>query len=223
MQMQNGTNVNKEEVKMSYTKCINSDKRWQIEEKETIESVAKEAVEQINQLSIRNDQAKFEIGEYLYGVIGNDRSEYGQRVMKTIAMHKGLPIKRSMLYDCLSVAKFFPNVRASGQLHWSHYALLSRIDDSVLRLQLEANAIKGKWSWRELKAMMPHNSFRPHTVAGKIRKACEKCISINKILEDLTRLPGSIHAEAKIEVTQLGKFVEGKMMETIKCLKQRLE
>ena len=96
----------------------------------------------------------WEIGRLVNGHLRlhNGRAGYGMQVVPRLAADLG--IAERSLYEWLQFNRAFPILRTSAELPWSHYNLLSRVEDSKERQRLLREAIRKNLSARELLAAM---------------------------------------------------------------------
>ena len=86
---------------------------------------------------------------------GADRAGYGTRLLNTLAerlsIEFGKGFDRSNLSNMRGVYLAFPNLDALRQeLSWTHYRLLSRVNHAQARAFYTEEAIRARWSTREL-------------------------------------------------------------------------
>lgn len=86
---------------------------------------------------------------------GQERADYGQRLIEEVATRltaefgKGFTARN--LWFMRDFYRAFPNVNAlRSELSWTHYRLLSRIENPEVRAFYEVEAVKSRWSTREL-------------------------------------------------------------------------
>lgn len=124
-----------------------------------IESSQKAAYQAVNTTLIqRNWLLGYRIAEEELG--GDERSEYGLRVIKEISkkltQRYGKGYDRSNLYHCLKVYKTFPEIvdtvcrQSNSLLSWSHYRALLQVKDHDARAWYEKEAAEQTWSVRTL-------------------------------------------------------------------------
>ena len=76
------------------------------------------------------------------------RAVYGQQVIRRLAAD--LKISERLLWDILRFQRTFDIVQTSAELTWSHYTILSRIEDAEKRHFLLKETLRHKWTVREL-------------------------------------------------------------------------
>ena len=124
-----------------------------------IESSQKAAYQAVNTTLIqRNWLLGYRIAEEELG--GDERSEYGLRVIKEISkkltQRYGKGYDRSNLYHCLKFYKTFPEIvdtvcrQSNSLLSWSHYRALLQVKDHDARAWYEKEAAEQTWSVRTL-------------------------------------------------------------------------
>ena len=124
-----------------------------------IESSQKAAYQAVNTTLIqRNWLLGYRIAEEELG--GDERSEYGLRVIKEISkkltQRYGKGYDRSNLYHCLKFYKTFPEIvdtvcrQSNSLLSWSHYRALLQVKDHDSRAWYEKEAAEQTWSVRTL-------------------------------------------------------------------------
>ena len=124
-----------------------------------IESSQKAAYQAVNTTLIqRTWLLGYRIAEEELG--GDERSEYGLRVIKEISkkltQRYGKGYDRSNLYHCLKFYKTFPEIvdtvcrQSNSLLSWSHYRALLQVKDHDARAWYEKEAAEQTWSVRTL-------------------------------------------------------------------------
>ncbi|HQU86854.1 MAG TPA: PDDEXK nuclease domain-containing protein [Pyrinomonadaceae bacterium] len=86
---------------------------------------------------------------------GKDRAEYGKFLIKEISKHLtanfGKGFTRSNLFYMKQFYLAFPKVHAlRGELTWTHYRLLLKVEKDEARQFYEAETVNSNWSTREL-------------------------------------------------------------------------
>jgi len=86
---------------------------------------------------------------------GNERAEYGKELVKGLSVHLtaefGTGYSSTNLWLMRQLYVTFPILHAlSGELTWTHYKLLVRLDDPDKRAFFIAEATKNAWSVRQL-------------------------------------------------------------------------
>lgn len=88
------------------------------------------------------------------------RAEYGHYFYDLLS--KSLRIGRSNLYLCAQFYETYPKiVRISGQLTWSHYAILLSVHDIAARDTLEKRIISEHLTYEQLKEIVRHSKPLP--------------------------------------------------------------
>jgi predicted nuclease of restriction endonuclease-like (RecB) superfamily len=117
-----------------------------------------EALQTVNSVMVR---AYWEIGRELVEEEqrGADRAEYGARLVESLAKEltqdfgKGFTARN--LWFMRTVYFAFPNLNAvRSELSWTHYRLLSRVTNEQARNFYFQEAVKSRWSTRELERQM---------------------------------------------------------------------
>jgi predicted nuclease of restriction endonuclease-like (RecB) superfamily len=98
---------------------------------------------QIGRLIVENDQQ------------GKSKAKYGKEVIKnlaqTLTIEFGKGFDESNLRNIRQFYLAFPNRDAvSHELSWTHYRIISRIDDKTTRMQYIKHSIDGNWNTRVL-------------------------------------------------------------------------
>ena len=96
-------------------------------------------------------QAYWQIGERIVRaeLEHKERADYGARVVEQLARDLGL--SRPVLFRIVRFYRAYPVVTAlSSDISWSHYDLLSGIDDRAEREFYEAEVARGAWGVRHL-------------------------------------------------------------------------
>jgi predicted nuclease of restriction endonuclease-like (RecB) superfamily len=135
------------------------------------------------------DIVKFEQG-------GNVRAEYGKRLVARLAsdlsLRHGKGFSRSNVMMMKAFYLAFPKVQTlSGQLSWSHYVELLKIEDPLERSFYEQETVRGKWAVRELQRQKKSSLFL-RIAAGKDKEAILQLASEGQIIaqpSDLIRDP----------------------------------
>ena len=69
------------------------------------------------------------ISEHL--LLNQDRADYGTQVIPRLAGDTGISVRS--LYECRQFYRYFPILRTSAELGWSHYVLLCQVADATQR------------------------------------------------------------------------------------------
>ncbi len=129
----------------------------------TIESARLRAIQAVNNELLK---ANWEIGKYIveYEQQGNEKAEYGSSLLtnlsKDLKTRFGKGFSKSNIYlmrQFYLKYQIFQSV--TGKLTWTHYAELLSISDDNSRSFYEKQAIKEKWSVRELKRQISSSLF----------------------------------------------------------------
>jgi predicted nuclease of restriction endonuclease-like (RecB) superfamily len=95
-----------------------------------------------------------------------DRADYGQYIIDNLVVDLG--VKRSLLYEIISFFRAYKNFHTvCGQLSWSHYGLLIKINEEKERLFYQNKAVIHSWSVRELEKQIKSQLYQetsPHEV-----------------------------------------------------------
>lgn len=149
---------------------------------------------------------------------GSSRAAYGEAVLKNFATQLTLDFGKGFDFTNLTnMRKFylaFPILDAVRQeLSWTHYRIISRIENQELRLQYISHAIEGNWNTRTLQRniksqylgrllKLPENKAEHQETSHFIRDPY--------ILEFLGLATDTTHTETKIEtalITHLQQFL----------------
>jgi len=96
-------------------------------------------------------QAYWQVGERIVRaeLDHKERADYGARVVEQLA--RDVKMSRPVLFRIVRFYRVYPVVTAlSSQISWSHYDLLSGVDDRAEREFYEAEVVRGAWSVRQL-------------------------------------------------------------------------
>jgi predicted nuclease of restriction endonuclease-like (RecB) superfamily len=103
-------------------------------------------------------QTYWQVGKHIveYEQKGKIKAEYGKQLLinlsKELSLELGKGFSRSnLVYMRLLYTKYPKSVTLSHQLSWTHYYELLKIDNDLERNFYEQQAIKEKWSIRELR------------------------------------------------------------------------
>jgi hypothetical protein len=117
----------------------------------------------INQVMVRT---YWEVGRYIveYEQKGEDRAIYGDRLLdrlsKDLSLEFGKGFSRSNLFQIRAFYLRFQKIQTlSGQLSWSHYLELSKVDSELEISFYSRQSEKENWSVRELKLQMKSMLF----------------------------------------------------------------
>jgi len=119
--------------------------------------LVRQTVTYINQVAGEMMLRAYQIGAYVWEtILGKGRAPYGQHLVQQIASHPSLQMSRSTLFNCISLARAYPELgkgeipgRLKG-LSLSHLYILSRVEGEEDRRWFEQKAIKKRWSVRRL-------------------------------------------------------------------------
>jgi len=106
-------------------------------------------------------QAYWQVGERIVRaeLEHKERADYGGRVVEQLA--RDLKISRPLLFRILRFYRMYPIVTTlSSQISWSHYDLLSGIDDRAEREFYEAEVVRGAWGVRQLDEQIKAGLYR---------------------------------------------------------------
>ncbi len=109
----------------------------------------------------------YEVGRYVWEeILQEGRAPYGHNVVQRIAEHPQLEISRSSLFNCISLARAYPELgtghvpeRLKG-LGLSHLYILSRVALPDDRRWYERRALKKHWSVRRLEAYAASHDYQ---------------------------------------------------------------
>lgn len=93
----------------------------------------------------------WEIGKLIHEhiLLNKDRAQYGIQVLKRLS--NDLNISLTELRYMVEFARTYPIHRPAGELSWSHYQALLRINDAERRKSIAEEAIKGNWTRETLR------------------------------------------------------------------------
>ena len=87
-----------------------------------------------------------------------DKADYGKYLIENLA--KDLHIGRSLLFEIVKFYDTYPIVHAlRGQLSWTQYRQLIKIDDNQKRKFYEQKSIQSSWGYRELHQQIKNNLY----------------------------------------------------------------
>lgn len=96
-----------------------------------------------------------------------DRADYGERIVEKLAVD--LAMERRLLFEIIQFFKVYPIVHTlRAQLSWSHYGLLIRIQEKIVREFYEGQTIQNNWSTRELERQIKSGLYERMHKEGKI-------------------------------------------------------
>ena len=117
-----------------------------------------QAVQTVNTILV---EAYWRIGRHIveYEQSGHEKATYGEALLDTLSkdltLAYGRGFSRSNLFQMRSLYLAFPKIQTlSGQLSWSHYVELLKIDSELERSFYLKQCEQEKWSIRELKRQM---------------------------------------------------------------------
>lgn len=137
------------------------------------------------------EQARYKVSQvasttllFLYWHIGHEinqkilqekRAEYGEFVVRALSerltQYYGKGYSRSNLFSMIHFTQLFPDFSIvqtlSGQLGWSHFVELIRLDDLIKRSFYTEMCFTEKWSVRELKQKIGNMLFERTAIAKK--------------------------------------------------------
>ncbi|PIV52957.1 MAG: hypothetical protein COY53_00870 [Elusimicrobia bacterium CG_4_10_14_0_8_um_filter_37_32] len=91
-------------------------------------------------------QTYWQVGERIVReeLIHKDRADYGKRIAERLA--NDLSVTRALLFEIIQFYRAYPIVHTlRGQLSWSHYGSLIRIQGKVVREFYEGQTIQNNW------------------------------------------------------------------------------
>jgi hypothetical protein len=132
--------------------------------------IVEAAVAHINRIAGDMVLRAYEIGRYVWEtVLQKGRAPYGRGLVDDIASHPDLAMSRSSLFNCISLARSYPELgcgripeRIRG-LSLSHLQILSRVADPEDRRWFEHKALKEKWAVRKLERYCVMRDYRAPT------------------------------------------------------------
>ena len=96
-----------------------------------------------------------------------ERADYGKKIIDNLS--KDLNIDRRLFYRIIRFYRLYPIVvTVSPQLSWSHYEVLTGIEDTPIRQFYENTSIRNSWSVRELKKRITSNEYEKAHKKGEI-------------------------------------------------------
>jgi len=114
-------------------------------------------------------QTYWQIGERIVraSLEHQDRAEYGQEVIKRLAVD--LEISERNLYNAVAFYRAYPILQTvSAELSWSHYVELTQLNVREERRFYEVQAIRGRWSVRELRKNILSDLYQQAKVSGEL-------------------------------------------------------
>jgi hypothetical protein len=105
-------------------------------------------------------QTYWQIGERIVReeIKNKERADYGKLLVKNISIDTGLG--ESLVYEIIAFYKSYPIFHTvCGELSWSHYGHLIKIDEKQKRNFYQSKAIANSWSVRELKKQISARLF----------------------------------------------------------------
>ncbi|MFL5384369.1 MAG: YhcG family protein [Longimicrobiaceae bacterium] len=130
-------------------------------------------------------------------VIADERAEYGQRVVERLAdllsAEYGSGFSRRNLFEMVRIARVFPDLRnvqtLSARLGWSHFVVLSRLDDPLQREFYAQMGATERWSVRTLQQKVQGMLFERTAIS---RKPEELAVRELEALRDEDRLSADL-------------------------------
>ncbi|HPA56150.1 MAG TPA: PDDEXK nuclease domain-containing protein, partial [bacterium] len=120
-------------------------------------------------------QTYWQIGERIVReeIENKERADYGQLLVKNLSMDTN--IGESLLYEIIRFYKAYPIFHTvCGELSWSHYGHLIKIENPEKRNFYQQKAVDFSWSVRELKdkinSQLYENSAREEIGVSQTRK-----------------------------------------------------
>lgn len=96
-----------------------------------------------------------------------DRAFYGQEVIKKLA--DDLSISERNLYNAVAFYRAYPILQTvSAELSWSHYVELTKLKEVKVRRFYELQAIRSRWSVRELRDKIKEDLYQQASESGEM-------------------------------------------------------
>ncbi|OGY78728.1 MAG: hypothetical protein A3B74_02965 [Candidatus Kerfeldbacteria bacterium RIFCSPHIGHO2_02_FULL_42_14] len=96
-----------------------------------------------------------------------DRADYGKRLIDQLA--RDLNFSRTTMFAIVQFHRTYPIVQAVlGQLSWSHFFALIRLENPEERKFYEVQVVRNRWSSRELEKRMKQKEYDKARKRGKI-------------------------------------------------------
>jgi predicted nuclease of restriction endonuclease-like (RecB) superfamily len=114
-------------------------------------------------------QTYWQIGERIVReeLAHKERADYGKRVIQQLAID--LRISRSLIFEIVQFYRAYSIVHAlHGQLSWTHYRLLSSIQQIEERQFYEVQTIRNGWSYRELEHRIKSKEYENAKKIGAV-------------------------------------------------------
>lgn len=181
---------------------------------------------QVNTLLVKT---YWKIGQYIieFEQSGHQKAEYGSNLIDDLAKDLkekyGKGFSRSNLYLFREFFIKYPKIQTvSGELSWSHYSELIKLDDNLERSFYEKQCLLEKWSFRELKRQIDSALFQRLALSkdktkvlelahkGQMIKTPNDIVKNEYCLEFLGIEPNSSYLESDLEkaiINNLEKFL----------------
>lgn len=191
-------------------------------------------VDKINQHLEKSGRSYYRIGLLLTGYTQGKGPDYEKRFIRDIAVDKRIKCRKSTIYNCFAVVRFFPDYTPDDPLSFSHHVELTRLDHQRERLEFKEKAIKGNWSVRKLAAAVHEHLDE----IASAEKRLEKCLGCLKKSLDLlcgleakklaqlakgTVVAAAVVANAADEVAKKAETVSGKAKKYSERLRKQWE
>jgi predicted nuclease of restriction endonuclease-like (RecB) superfamily len=128
------------------------------EVREILDTARTRAYQAVDNLRV---QAYWQVGERVVRaeLEHKDRADYGARVLERLA--HDLAMTRQTLSRIVRFYRTYPLVTTlRAQLAWSHYELLSALDDAAERTFYESEVVRNAWSVRQLDEEIKSGRYR---------------------------------------------------------------
>ena len=127
-------------------------------------------------------------------VLQTDRAEYGEAIVSSLAKHLSLTYgtgySRANLFRMIKFAKQFPDRKIvstlSRQLSWSHFVIISSIDDNLKRDFYAEMCRVQRWSVRALQKQLDGMLYERTALSRKSEKVIEAQLNILKSNDEVT-------------------------------------
>lgn len=132
-------------------------------------------------------QTYWQIGERIVReeLMNKERADYGERLIEVLA--KDIGYNRSNLFTIVQFYKIYPIVHTlRGQLNWTHYKILIKIQNKEKRQFYEQKIIRNAWSTRILEQEVKSNLYENIKEKGEIQiiKPIEETINPKDVFKD---------------------------------------
>lgn len=96
-----------------------------------------------------------------------NRAGYGKKIIELLA--DDLRCSRALMFEVIQFYRAYPIVHTvCGQLSWSHYRILIKIENKEKRIFYENSSVRNSWSVRELKKRINSKEFERARKKGEV-------------------------------------------------------